>query len=66
MSASRFGPPRAGSTSLANESVAYGSGARPIAEHTTTGKPPFCSTAKTRDAAISRNSALASDEPPNF
>ena len=65
-SRSRFGPLRTGPSSAASVSVAYGSGARPIAEHTTTGESPRRTASSTRDAAISRSSSVASEEPPNF
>jgi hypothetical protein len=37
-----------------------------MAEHTTTGDAPRARASSTREAAISRNSGVASDDPPNF
>ncbi len=55
-----------GRSSPSSVSVAYGSGARPIAlSTTTTGAPPRAASS-TREAAISRSSGVESDEPPNF
>ena len=65
-SKSRLGPFGAGPISAASASVAYGSGARPSAEHTTTGRSPRRTASTTRDAATSRSASVASDVPPNF